>query len=94
MKYKITITKVEEVEAKEDGQWTIVEKRPWTEKELGNAISSAYGDGKEFVASNPLKEVRDYAPARVVSKQIETEVLKQTVESLDLAAVIKAVNGL
>lgn len=94
MKYKITITKVESVELIERGEWTIVEERPWTEEELGVERSAKYGDWQEFLKQNPLKEVYGYAQGRSAIKEVETEVLKQTVETLDLSAVIKAINGI
>lgn len=94
MKYKITITKIETVQSTEQGDYTIIDKRPWTEKELDEEKSRAYGDGKSFLEKNPLKEIRGYAPARSVEKAVETKVLKQTIEQLDLPAVIKAINNL
>ena len=94
MKYKITITKIETVQSTEQGDYTIIDRRPWTKKELDEEKSHAYGDGKTFLEKNPLKEIRGYAPARSIEKAVETEVLKQTVETLDLSAVIRAVNGL
>jgi hypothetical protein len=94
MKYKITITKIETKTVTKRGDYTIIDKRPWTDKELSEALSSHYGDKKDFLAKNPLKEVRDYAPSWQGVENEEIEVLKQTVETLDLAAVIKAVNGL
>lgn len=94
MKYKITITKIESKAVRKRGEYTIVDRRPWTEKELGEATSRIYGSDKEFLEKNPLKEVRDYAPSWDGFESEEVKVLEQTVETLDLAAVIKAVNGL
>lgn len=94
MKYKITITKIETKTVTKRGDYTIIDKRPWTDAELSEALSSHYGDRKDFLTKNPLKEVRNYAPSWQGVENEETEVLKQTVETLDLAAVIKAVNGL
>lgn len=93
MKFKITITKIEEKTVTKRGEYTIIEKRPWTDEEIDKA-AGAYGDFASFVEKNPLREIRDYAPNWQGIEQVETEVLKQTVETLDLAAVIKAVNGI
>lgn len=94
MKYKITITKIEERTVTKRGEFTLVNERPWTEEELNKEMASHYGDRQEFLKDNPLKKIRDYAPSWQGIEQVETEVLKQTVETLDLAAVIKAVNGI
>jgi hypothetical protein len=94
MKYKITITKVETIQATEPGEFTTIEERPWTQDELNSERAACYGDFSGFLEKTPLKKVFGYSPRRTVDKQIETEVLKQTVEELDLPAVIKAVNGL
>ena len=94
MKYKIVITKIEEKTITKRVDYTIIDKRPWTKEELAKAESSHYGDFSKFLEENALKEIRDYAPSWQGLELAETEVLKQTVETLDLAAVIKAVNGL
>ncbi len=41
-----------------------------------------------------IEEVRGYLPAKEQDVEVTTEVLKQSVETLDLAAVIKAINSL
>lgn len=92
MPYEITITRKETVECNKRGDYTVVDRRPWTQKELSE--SSGYGNTDAFLKTNPLKEVRDYAPDWRGYETKTTEVLKQTVDELDLAAVIKAVNGL
>lgn len=93
MKYKITITKVKEVEVTEQGPYTVIDTRPWTKNEIGQ--QNFFGKSEnDWIENNPVKEVRGYAPNRTIKREQETEVLKQTVETLDLAAVIKAVNGL
>lgn len=93
-KYKITITKIEEKTVTRKGDWTIVDKRPWTEKELSDALSSHYGSTKDFLDKNPLKEVRDYSPSWQGIESNEIKVLEQTVSEIDLTAVIKAINNI
>lgn len=92
MKYEIVITKVEEVTTTKNGAWTIVDTVPWTMENLSG--ESLYGGIQQFLETNPIKEVRGYAPPQQVIETVKTEMLKQTVENLDLAAVIKAVNNL
>lgn len=94
MKYKITITKFETKTVQRRGDYIVVDRRPWTEQELNEASMRIYGSVDNFLKENPLKEIRDYAPSWEGVEKEEVEVLKQTVETLDLSAVIKAVNGL
>jgi hypothetical protein len=91
--YRITITKVEEKRVERQGNWVTLEQRPWTPKELqGSVYDSPKGDS--FLKENPLKEIKGYAPNTTSTEEREVEILKQNVETLDLAAVIKAINGL
>lgn len=92
MSYKITISKIDTQETEKDGDYVIIDKRPWTEAELESAAS--YGREDKFVKENPLKEIRGYAPRRKVIEKIDAKVLEQVVDNLDLGAVIKAINGL
>ncbi|MBE2178903.1 MAG: hypothetical protein IAE97_00320 [Chthoniobacterales bacterium] len=94
IKYIITITKLETRTTKEPGNYTVIDKRPWTQKELSEEGAALYGGLKKFLDDQPLKEVRGYAPDVSITRDVETQVLRQTVESLDLSAVIKAINGL
>jgi hypothetical protein len=91
--YRITITKVEEKQVTRRGEWTVVDKRPWTQKELSD---SCYAGTREddFLKSRPLKEVQGHAPDTTETREQEIEILKQNVETLDVASVIKAINGL
>lgn len=92
MPYQITITKQSEVRMITRGEHTVIAERPWTSDELNN--KRYYNGEEEFLKCNPTTKVYGYAPDREVSKVIEVEMLKQTVESLDLSAVIKAINKL
>jgi hypothetical protein len=92
IKYKITITKIETVETKVANHWVVLDKRPWTDKDFEDR-STRY-DGHSFFDKTPLKEVMGYAPEKTVSEQVKTKVLIQTVDDLDLPAVIKAINKL
>lgn len=90
MSYTVTIVKNEQVKSMKQGEWTTVDKRPWTESEM--QASANYWD--KSVDKEPLKEIRGYAPDREVIESKEVQVLRQTIDTLDLAAVIKAINGL
>ncbi len=91
MSYKIIITKLETKTVTREGTFTVIEERPWTEKELIDA-SPRYGDANDFLVKNPLKQVRGYTPSFQGTEIKEVEVLKQTVDDLDIVAVIKAIN--
>lgn len=93
MSYLITITKIETTTKTENGPWTVIDRRPWTDEELAKA-TPFYGDKGEFLKTNPLKEVQGYAPNREVQSTKDTQIFTQKVEELDLAAVIKAINGI
>ena len=92
-KYIVTVREVSEITSIERGDYTVIDKRPWTEGELANA-GFGRSDAPFFLKESPLKEIRGYAPDRETVKTVETELLRQTVETLDLTAVIMAVNGL
>jgi hypothetical protein len=91
MKYQITIKKIETKTVTKQGAYTVIDTKPWAAELLDDEV---YGGKEQFLKSNPLKEIRGYAPSYEGIETVETEVLKQTVETLDLAAVIKAINGL
>jgi hypothetical protein len=92
-KYIITIKKVETVTKTESGSYGVVDRVPWTDEQIQGA-SDHYGSAQKFLAHNPLREIRGYLPDRSVEEEVETEILKQTVETLNLAEVIKAINGI
>lgn len=95
MKYQITITKTEEVKTLGGSQWVVVDQRPWTEDELGEPGTRLYSSSiEDFLKANPLKKVMGYTPQIETTKTVETEILKQIVDELDFAAVIKAINFL
>lgn len=94
MPYQITITKIDTATKMKEGAWTTVDRRPWTDEEL-NEAAGAYGKSKDsLIEKEPLKEVRGYAPNRPAEETTSTVILTQTVEELDLASVIKAINNL
>lgn len=92
MKYQITIKKIETNTVTKRGDYTVIDKKPWDESTL--ADERVYGGKEEFLKRCPLKEIMGYAPSWQGVETVETEVLKQTVDELDLPAVIRAVNGL
>ena len=92
MSYEITIKKIEEVRVTKRGEHKVIDRVPWTNEAF--AKEGVYGNANGFLERNPLREVYGYAPSYEGTEKRETEVLKQVVEELDLAAVIRAVNGL
>src|SRR5690242_8766167 len=101
MSYKITITRTENVQSEEDGNWVVIETRPLTDKEMLSTMDNIERFGGEQYQKDRLKElrqekkeVRGYAPKRTVIKQVEEKVFEQVVETIDLAAVICAANNM
>lgn len=65
--------------------------RPYTDAELSESEFYRQSDnGKK----GETKPIYGYAPDREEDVKREVEILKQSVESVDLAAVIKAINNL
>lgn len=85
--FKITIEEIKTIEETEEGEYMVIDKRPYTAAEIGEQGNPEYYKDK-------LREIRGYAPNKTVSKKISIETFKQTVDELDLPAVIMAVNGL
>jgi len=86
-RYKVVITEITEKEIVEQGDWCIVEKRPYTDDELN-------GIGDPTYYSQHRKEIRGYAPDVTTIKEFSREVYTQNVDDLLLENVIKAVNGI
>ena len=93
MSYKIIITKIETKKVTKEGDYQIVDRRPWTDEEI-DKTTKHYQSNDNFLQNNPLKEVIGYAPSRESTEEKEIKVLEQTIENLDLSAVIKAINGI
>jgi hypothetical protein len=93
--FKITITRVEEKTVTRRGEHKLLEKRPWTQAELSDERGYAFReDRSKFLDGTPLKEIYGYAPSFEATETVEVKLLEQTVEAIDLAAVIKAINNL
>jgi len=92
--YKITITKIEKVKHLEEPKWQVVDRRPYTEKELQEYSASRYGVNREQISAEDRKEVYGYPPPREVEAEETHEVYSQRVNDMNLAKVIMAVNDL
>lgn len=90
MSYEIIIKRKEIKEVTKRGEFTMVSKVPWTDEEIAKRSESFYTSRQ----MDAMREVKDYAPDWNGIETVETELLKQTVEELDLAAVIRAINKL
>jgi hypothetical protein len=80
MSYRITITRIETVMKKLGQEWRVTGEEPM------------YPGSPEQAAIK--KQTWGYTPEIEKETAEETEVLKQTVQNIDLAAVIKAINNL
>lgn len=87
--YEITIKEIKSVTKVERGEHTVIEERPYTQKELDDA-NAFYREH----SAKEIKRIYGYAPDREVTSEVTSEIIKQRVESIDLVAVIKAINGI
>jgi len=85
-KYTITIEETTAETKLVQGEWMVVEKRPYT-KEESLDMSGLYNP--ENIGH---KEVRGYAPDREQEVVSTVKVYEQVVEDIDLVTVITAVN--
>lgn len=87
MAYKITITQAREVRFIKPKEWVQVGDEEVERDERW------YGD-KDKEPKTRIKAVYGYSPEVETRKVEQRDVLVQEVDNLDLAAVIKAINGL
>lgn len=83
MSYEITITKTEVREVESGEEWTTLEKRPLTEAEAELTFSTL---------RSQLKTVYGYTPKIIKSEAVTIEIYRQTMQAIDLPAIIRAVN--
>lgn len=91
--YRVVITSIEERIVTKRGEFVILDRIPWTTEELDKRDDTFYHHAN-MQDKEPLHEIRGYAPSYEELEKVETQILAQTVESIDLAAVIRAINGL
>jgi len=94
MPYEIIIKRTTTKTVTKRGEWTTIDQRPWTKEELEKAYCDDPNSRsqEQFLERSPMKEVYGYAPDVQAEQTESTEILKQTVDELDLPAVIKAIN--
>ena len=96
--YEIIIKKIAKKMKNKRGSWEVIRESFWTKEDLEkedyyekNKILKTFE--KKIADGNiPTKRVFGYTPDREEEEDIETVILKQTVEDLDLTEVIKAIN--
>lgn len=87
--YEITIKKIEIVTQTRKSSWEAVSERPLSKQDVEEAH---FSDVSQY--QDKLKKVYGYTPTLNEQVEVSHEILKQTVEDLDLNKVIKAINGL
>lgn len=93
--FKITIEEIKTTKVMQDGPWVVIDRIPWTNDELEEKASNAYGARHEtLIQKEPLHEIRGYAPQKEVTEKTTTKIFEQTVDDLDMSDVIKAINRL
>lgn len=92
MSYEITIKQSITKKSIGNKEWKVIGEKPWTDEDLRDECK--YQDRDKFLEARPTQQVYGYTPETVTERIVEVELLKQTVEDLDLASVIKAINKL
>lgn len=87
--YEITIKKTEMETSVGGNDWKVVGEAPLSKDDVEEAHFSNHA---EYMKK--LKSVYGYTPKYEKQVEVSREVLKQTVEDLDLNSVIKAINRL
>lgn len=89
--FEITIKQKVKETVQGGKDWAVIEEIPYTKEEYEN-LDHYYKSRNNDVLL--LKQVRGYTPVKETVQVVERELLKQTVETLDLQKVIKAINGI
>lgn len=103
MSYQITIKKIENVTREEPGPYGVIEelfistegydelsfdeRKKWQPVEMQEGYARAKGGDYK-------KQIYGQTPKRPMTREVTATVFEQTVDDLDMAAVIKAVNRL
>lgn len=94
MSYTVTIKRVEEVTKEEEGKYCVLRYEYLGLDEMLALPPSEHKDWKKEDNGQYSKPVYGYAPAVKKTSQVETKLFEQTVEEIDVASVIVAINGL
>lgn len=91
MAYKITISKIETVTKIKRGEYCVVNERLITQAEIDEAN---YHDKQTLLSDKGFPMKREYGyPGNVeYTENVDTKVFEQTVDALDVKAVIGAIN--
>lgn len=93
--FEITITEKTKVKTIGGKQWTTIDKRPYLKDEVPDQYWQREDMEKKAAKGEILiKEVMGYTPEKEVEETVTREILKQTVEAVDLQKVIKAINNI
>lgn len=91
------ITIIEKTTVKRTGgkEWKVVDKRPYTTKEIDDDVYGRAEIKRELEKGIvPIKEVMGYTPEKEVEEVVTREVFKQTIEQISLNEIIKAINNI
>ena len=85
--YKITIEKIVTEKVTKQGEYGVIETRPYTVEEMKNVNNPEDYKGA-------IKDVRGYKPSYETLREVKTTILEQTVENIDLNTVLIAINNI
>ena len=87
--YEIIIKRTETVTKKAGKEWKVIGQRPVTDKDMSNTYAGLH---KSY--EGVLIEEHGYTPEIEKEVEVTEEIYRQSVQNLDLATVVKAVNGI
>lgn len=94
MKYRVTIEQIENEEYTQRGAYTIIDRVPWPKEDVEQFAGMNRVGLVSPMEKEPLKEIRGYAPDTQCVREKTTKIFEQTVGSIKIGSVIKAVNDL
>lgn len=94
MNYTVIIKRVEEVTKEEDGKYCVLRYEYMDESKLSYLPVTEQKDWKKEDNGQYSKPLFGYAPPTKKTSQVETKLFEQTVEEIDIASVIVAINRL
>jgi hypothetical protein len=87
--YEIIVNKIEKATRTVQGDWCVVEQRPYTDAEVEKANREWRGNREKVTET---RDIYGYAPPKTIQEELKRQVYRQEVDEVELGALIKAVN--
>lgn len=92
--FKVVITRVEEKKTTKNGGYTVMDTEYISREEYNGLVHDEKRKWELIESGQYRHEIFGYPPEQQVTALSETKCYEQTVEAMDLIAVIRAVNGI